>query len=72
MSEDDVATFLTRQTTVNGIVFTTDTGHFFFFFFKFLKKKYLKGQCTFCRYPYVTFFHSILPASLLGLNWLSL
>ena len=22
--------------------------------------------------PYVTFFHSILPASLLGLNWLSL
>ena len=26
MSEDDVATFLTRQTMVNGIVFTTDTG----------------------------------------------
>ena len=26
MSEDNVAAFLTRQTMVDGIVFTTDTG----------------------------------------------
>ena len=29
MSEDDVATFLTCQTMVDGIVLTTDTGYFF-------------------------------------------
>ena len=46
--------------------------YFFFYLFFFFLRAMRHGQCTVCRYPYVTFFHSMLPSSSLCLNCLSL
>ena len=45
---------------------------FSFFPLYFFKKRNAPRTVHVCHYPYVTFFHSILPSSPLGLNWLSL